>query len=51
MVTDNNGATAVLDPATADFLRALASETRQRVMFQFTGGVELTVGEVAEGVH
>ncbi|MFF0059885.1 ArsR/SmtB family transcription factor [Streptomyces microflavus] len=39
---------AALDQPTADFLRALASETRQRVMFQFAGGVELTVGEVAE---
>lgn len=47
-MTENNGAADVLDSATADFLRALASETRQRVMFQFTGGVELTVGEIAE---
>ncbi|AXI73657.1 ArsR/SmtB family transcription factor [Streptomyces bacillaris] len=38
----------MLDQATADFLKALASETRQRVMVQFAGGVELTVGEVAE---
>lgn len=37
-----------VDGATADFLKALASETRQRVMLQFTGGVEFTVGEIAE---
>jgi len=30
------------------FLKALASETRQRIMELFAGGVELTVGEVAE---
>ncbi|MFD4342634.1 ArsR/SmtB family transcription factor [Streptomyces anulatus] len=47
-MTENRDEEAVLDPATADFLKALASETRQRVMFQFAGGVELTVGEVAE---
>ncbi|MBT2381398.1 winged helix-turn-helix transcriptional regulator [Streptomyces sp. ISL-111] len=39
---------AALDQATADFIGALASRTRQRMMFQFAGGVELTVGEVAE---
>ncbi|MFC8273980.1 ArsR/SmtB family transcription factor [Streptomyces sp. NPDC057271] len=38
----------MMDAATADFLRALAGETRQKVMQQFTGGVELTVGEIAE---
>ncbi|WP_238695952.1 MULTISPECIES: metalloregulator ArsR/SmtB family transcription factor [unclassified Streptomyces] len=37
-----------VDAATADFLKALASETRQQVMQQFAGGVELTVGEIAE---
>ncbi|MEU0086268.1 metalloregulator ArsR/SmtB family transcription factor [Streptomyces sp. NPDC006274] len=37
-----------VDRATADFLKALASETRQSVMRQFTGGRELTVGEIAE---
>ncbi|MFI6556309.1 ArsR/SmtB family transcription factor [Streptomyces griseus] len=47
-MTENGYEEAVLDAATADFLKALASETRQRVMFQFAGGVELTVGEVAE---
>ncbi|OEJ22215.1 transcriptional regulator [Streptomyces agglomeratus] len=30
------------------FLKALASETRQQLMLHFTGGVELTVSEVAE---
>ncbi|MBX6752452.1 MAG: winged helix-turn-helix transcriptional regulator [Micromonosporaceae bacterium] len=29
------------------FLKALASESRQQVMLLFTGGAELTVGEVA----
>lgn len=29
-------------------LKALASETRQQIMMLFDGGVELTVGEVAE---
>ncbi|MZD10415.1 metalloregulator ArsR/SmtB family transcription factor [Streptomyces sp. SID5785] len=37
-----------MDAATADFLKALASETRQRVMLQFAGNVEFTVGEIAE---
>ncbi|MFF4673969.1 ArsR/SmtB family transcription factor [Streptomyces sp. NPDC001279] len=47
MAENSVGASAV-DPATADFLRALASETRQKVMQQFTGGIELTVGEIAQ---
>ncbi|MEU6754842.1 metalloregulator ArsR/SmtB family transcription factor [Streptomyces sp. NPDC046685] len=38
----------MMDAATADFLKALASEARQKVMQQFTGGIELTVGEIAE---
>lgn len=37
-----------VDAATADFLKALASQTRQKVMRQFAGGVELTVGQIAE---
>ncbi|MBF4133459.1 MULTISPECIES: helix-turn-helix transcriptional regulator [Streptomyces] len=37
-----------MDAATADFLKALASETRQRVMLQFAGNVEFSVGEIAE---
>ncbi|MFP3986397.1 metalloregulator ArsR/SmtB family transcription factor [Streptomyces sp. E11-3] len=36
------------DDQLQDFLKALASETRQQLMLHFTGGVELTVGEVAE---
>lgn len=42
--------TAVPDLAddTQQFLKALASETRQRLMLLFAGGAELTVGEVAE---
>ena len=31
-----------------DFLKALASETRQNILFLFASGQELTVGEVAE---
>ncbi|MFB4284055.1 MULTISPECIES: ArsR/SmtB family transcription factor [unclassified Nonomuraea] len=30
------------------FLKAMASETRQRIMELFAGGIELTVNEVAE---
>ncbi|WP_326756690.1 metalloregulator ArsR/SmtB family transcription factor [Streptomyces hirsutus] len=37
-----------VDPATADFLKALASETRQPVMQQFAGGGELALGQIAE---
>ncbi|MFF2964851.1 ArsR/SmtB family transcription factor [Streptomyces sp. NPDC057963] len=44
---ENSVETSAVDPATADFLKALASETRQKVMQQFTGGIELTVGEIA----
>ncbi len=36
------------DAGLQDFLKALASETRQQLMLHFTGGVELTVNEVAE---
>jgi len=48
--SDEAGSDEVMavDQATADFLKALASETRQSVMRQFTGGRELTVGEIAE---
>ncbi|MDG6106146.1 winged helix-turn-helix transcriptional regulator [Dactylosporangium aurantiacum] len=41
-------APAALHGPTQDFLKALASETRQQIMLLFTGGAELTVGEVAE---
>ncbi|MEU9848183.1 metalloregulator ArsR/SmtB family transcription factor [Streptomyces sp. NPDC047985] len=47
-MTENSVETSAVDPATADFLKALASETRQKVMQQFTGGIELTVGEIAD---
>lgn len=47
-MTENSIETSAVDPATADFLKALASETRQKVMQQFTGGIELTVGEIAD---
>jgi DNA-binding transcriptional ArsR family regulator len=33
---------------TQDFLKALASETRQQIMMLFSGGTQLTVGEVAD---
>jgi DNA-binding transcriptional ArsR family regulator len=33
---------------TQDFLKALASETRQQIMLLFAGGTQLTVGEVAD---
>lgn len=37
-----------LAPATHEFLRALASPSRQKVMLLFARGGELSVGEVAE---
>ncbi|WP_433418549.1 ArsR/SmtB family transcription factor [Microtetraspora malaysiensis] len=37
-----------LTQAARGFLKALASDTRQQILFLFTGGVELTVNEVAE---
>ncbi|MEH1130324.1 ArsR/SmtB family transcription factor [Micromonospora sp. CPCC 206061] len=37
-----------LDGPTQDFLKAIASETRQQIMMLFAGGAELTVGEVAD---
>ncbi|MEQ4306162.1 metalloregulator ArsR/SmtB family transcription factor [Plantactinospora sp. B6F1] len=40
--------TAALDGPTQDFLKALASETRQQIMMLFAGGQQLTVGEVAD---
>ncbi|MDW5328400.1 metalloregulator ArsR/SmtB family transcription factor [Plantactinospora sp. KLBMP9567] len=36
-----------LEGHTQDFLKALASETRQQIMTLFVGGQQLTVGEVA----
>jgi DNA-binding transcriptional ArsR family regulator len=36
-----------IDGSTQDFLKALASETRQQIMLLFAGGRELTVGEIA----
>ncbi|MGC0272212.1 ArsR/SmtB family transcription factor [Pseudactinotalea sp. Z1739] len=38
---------AELQPGTHDFLKALASPTRQRIMLLFFDGAELSVGEVA----
>ncbi|TDC27739.1 transcriptional regulator [Streptomyces sp. 8K308] len=39
---------AELSPTTHDFLKALASETRQQIMLLFSRSAELSVGEVAE---
>lgn len=36
------------DPTTQDFLKALASETRQTMLLLFIGGAELSVGEIAD---
>ncbi|WP_285570449.1 metalloregulator ArsR/SmtB family transcription factor [Streptomyces sp. RTGN2] len=47
-MTENGIEVSAVDPATADFLKALASETRQKVLQQFAGGIELTVGEIAD---
>ncbi len=41
------GEVAPVDQETADFLKALASEARHRVMMLFAGGAVFTVGEVA----
>ena len=37
-----------VEDSTQAFLKALASDTRQQIMQLFAGGVELSVGEVAE---
>ncbi|GIH96961.1 ArsR/SmtB family transcription factor [Planobispora siamensis] len=37
-----------LTDAARGLLKALASETRQQILMLFTGGAELTVGQVAE---
>jgi DNA-binding transcriptional ArsR family regulator len=37
-----------LSQVTLDFLKALASPTRQRIMLLFARGAELSVGDVAE---
>ncbi|GLZ60744.1 MULTISPECIES: ArsR/SmtB family transcription factor [Micromonospora] len=37
-----------LAPDTQEFLKALGSPTRQRIMMLFSRGAELSVGEVAE---
>ncbi|NDL57472.1 ArsR/SmtB family transcription factor [Phytoactinopolyspora mesophila] len=42
------GAPEPLAESTHDFLKALASPTRQRIMMLFFAGAELSVGEVAE---
>jgi DNA-binding transcriptional ArsR family regulator len=47
-VTQSGDVELAVDVATADFLKALASETRQTMLRQFGGGRELTVGQVAQ---
>ncbi|MBE1535601.1 ArsR/SmtB family transcription factor [Actinomadura algeriensis] len=42
------GGAAPLGPGAREFLKALASEQRQQMLELFTGGVEITVGGVAE---
>lgn len=42
------GAGPQLATLTHDFLKALASDTRQQIMLLFSRGAELSVGEVAE---
>jgi DNA-binding transcriptional ArsR family regulator len=37
-----------IDGPTRDFLKALASETRQQIMLLFAGGTQLSVGEIAD---
>jgi DNA-binding transcriptional ArsR family regulator len=39
-----------LKPTTREFLKALTSPTRQRIMLLFARGAELSVGEVAERI-
>ncbi len=48
--TSNTTPTDALDlaPATHEFLKALASPSRQEIMLLFARGSELSVGEVAE---
>ena len=46
-MTDPTAPTALHGPA-RDFLKALASETRQQIMLLFAGGRQLTVGEIAQ---
>jgi len=41
-------ATPEMNQAAQDFLKAMASDTRQAILALFVGGVELSVGEVAE---
>ncbi|WP_106400826.1 ArsR/SmtB family transcription factor [Actinocorallia populi] len=42
------GAVPELSEATHDFLKALASPTRQQIMLLFAHGAELSVNEIAE---
>lgn len=44
----DTAASLELTPATHEFLKALASPSRQKVMLLFARGGELSVGEVAE---
>jgi DNA-binding transcriptional ArsR family regulator len=46
--TPQTSAPAELSERTHDFLKALASPARQRIMLLFSRGAELSVGEIAE---
>ncbi|MGW4498243.1 ArsR/SmtB family transcription factor [Micromonospora sp. NPDC004336] len=48
--TGPQSATPGLAPQTQEFLKALGSPTRQRIMALFARGAEMSVGEVAERV-
>ncbi|TDC64388.1 ArsR family transcriptional regulator [Micromonospora sp. KC207] len=45
---EQSGAPAALAEDTREFLKALGSPTRQRIMMLFAQGAELSVGEIAE---
>ncbi|MFU8875445.1 ArsR/SmtB family transcription factor [Micromonospora sp. SL4-19] len=45
-----NAAAPGLAPQTQEFLKALGSTTRQRIMMLFARGAEMSVGEVAERI-
>ncbi|CAM3102848.1 HTH arsR-type domain-containing protein [Stackebrandtia soli] len=46
--TEGMDAESLFPPETGMFLKALASETRQQILYAFVSGSTFTVGEVAE---
>ncbi|MEV4199649.1 ArsR/SmtB family transcription factor [Micromonospora globbae] len=48
--TEPQSAAPGLTPQTQEFLKALGSPTRQRIMMLFARGAEMSVGQVAERV-